>query len=141
MSVISVENVTLTLLGHVFLDFVSGDILELTPQNDYSSQIVGTNGGVNLQKRSDGDVHDLTMRFEKHTNDDVFMNTQVNAPRIVIFSGSMKENFVRDDIDGVETYILEAGTIITLPTDVINDLDGNATREYVIRFRTVRRNL
>ena len=136
-----VELITLTLNNHLFTSFVAGDILELTPQNDYSSQIVATGGGVNIQKRSDANVHDLIMRIQKHSDDDVFMNIQVNSRQIVVFDGSLKQNYIKDGVDSVETYILALGSIMTLPTDTVSDLDGSAVREYVIRFNNVTRNV
>ena len=135
------ESTTLVLNGTVVDDFIAGDILELTPVNPLTSHVNGTQGGVNINKRSDSGVHDLTVRVQKMTPSDVFLNSAVNQDAPVVFNGSMKEDFTLDGTAGVETFILESGSITTQPTVTQNDQDGNALREYVIRFRNVQRNL
>jgi len=135
------DSTTLVLNGYAFTSFVSGDIMELAPVNDLTSHVNSTNGGVNIQKRSDGDVHTLTIRVQRFSDDDVFMNTQINQTDTVVFAGSLKNNFTRDSIDGVESWVLEAGSITTRPTEAVNDQDGNALMEYVVMFRTATRSL
>ena len=88
-----------------------------------------------------GDVHDLTVRVQRFSDDDVFLNSQINQEEAALFSGSIKENFVKDGSDGAESWVLENGSITTRPTTVKNDQDGNALMEYVLRFRSAVRSL
>lgn len=135
------DSTTLVLNGTVVNDFIAGDILELTPVNPATSHINGTGGGVNINARSDAGVHDLTIRVQKMSASDVFLNSALNQSAPVVFDGTMKEDFIRDGIAGVESYILESGSITTQPTNTVNDQDGNALRQYTIRFRNAQRNL
>lgn len=135
------ESTTLILNGTPVNDFIAGDIITLTPVNPLTSHVNGTGNGVNINKRSDGGVHDLVVRVQKMSDSDIFLNSAVNQDSPVVFNGTMKEDFTKDGIAGVETYILETGSITTRPTATQNDQDGNALREYTIRFRNAQRNL
>ena len=136
-----VENSTLTLNGHIFTNFMAGDTIVLTPVNDYSSHIVSTAGGVNIQRRADYNVYNLQINLQRLSDDDIFMNTVLNAPAIEIINGSWKINVNKDGVNTVDTYTLEFGSVITRPTYTTNVLEGNASSEYVIRFRNARRNV
>ena len=137
MSVITIgtDSTTLVLNGYPFKSFVAGDIMTLAPVNPLTSHVNSTNGGVSIQGRSDGGVHDLTLRVERYSDDDIFLNSAINGAGITVFNGSMKGNFNKDGVDGIETFSLESGSITTRPTSTKNDQDGNALSEYMIRFR------
>lgn len=135
------SNITLTLNGHIFRSFVAGDVVELTPDNDFSSQVDGTGGSVSIQKSSIADVYTLNLKILKHSDDDIFLNSRLNTVPMEILNGSLKENFTSDGIPGVDTWTLINGSIIKRPTNTINDVEGNAISEYGIRFRSVTRNL
>lgn len=137
----SADSTTLTLNGTLVNDLVSGDVLTLAPVNPLTSHVNAKNGGVTIQKRADADVHDLTVRVHRNSESDVFMNSAINSEQPTVFNGSMKENFNRDGADGVETWTLANGSITTRPTATMNDQDGNALSEYVIRFRSAVRAL
>ncbi len=137
----NVESTTLTLNGTVFTDFIKGDNIIVTPLNDFSSHIDGSNGGVGLFKRTDGNVHTVEFRLLRNSDNDIFMNTQINKSDLVVFNGSISQNYTRDGISGVETFIIENGTITTRPTFTYNDEDGNAASEYTMTFRNVVRNI
>lgn len=138
---LAADSTTLTLNGYVFTSFVAGDILTLAPVNDHSAHVNSQGGGVSIQRRSDGDVHDLTIRVQKFSDDDVFLNSALTGESIEVFNGSLKENFTKAGTAGVETYTLENGSITTQPTNTKNDQDGNALSEYVVRFRSAVRAL
>lgn len=135
------DSVTLVLNGHAFTSFGVGDIMTLTPINPHTSQVNSSDGGVTINRRSDGNVYDLTMTIQKFSDDDVFMNEIVNASTPTILEGSLKEDFTRDGTDGQESWTLEGGSITTKPTNTKNDTDGNATMEYTVRFRNAKRAL
>lgn len=149
MAVISTDKATLSLTANIngatteriFSDFVSGDTYEISPQNDRTSHINATNGGVSLQKRSDGGVHNLTVRVQKGSDDDIFLNSALYADGLAVFDGASKEILIKDGTEVIETWTLETGTIVTSPTSIKNDQDGNALSEYTIRFRNAIRTL
>lgn len=135
------ESTTLVLNGTAITDFISGDILELTPVNPATAHVNATDGGVNINGRADATVRDLVMRVQRYSDSDVFLNSALNQEAPTVFNGSLKEDFTRNDIAGVESWILESGSITTQPTVVKNDTDGNAVMEYTIRFRSTQRNI
>lgn len=133
------DSVTLVLNGYAFTAFGVGDIITLTPVNPHTSQVNSSDGGVTINRRSDGNVYDLAMTIQKFSDDDVFLNEILNAASQSIIEGSLKEDFTRDGTDGQESWTLEGGSITTKPTDTKNDTDGNATLQYTIRFRNAKR--
>jgi hypothetical protein len=137
----SADSVSLVLNGFPIVDFAEGDIVELEPVNDLTSHVNGANGAVNINKRNDGDVHNLTIRVQKMSGSDVFLNSARNQASPTIFNGSLKEDFIRDGTAGAESFILENGSITTQPGNTKNNTDGNGLMEYMIRFRTATRNL
>jgi len=139
--VTSVEKTTLVLNGTAINDYASGDIITLTPVNPVSSHVNGSNGSVNINERSDRDVYDLTIRVLRMTDSDSFLNNVMRTSPITVLNGSLKENFTKDNVDNIESWILENGSIITQPTITINNEDGNGLVEYVVRFRKATRNI
>lgn len=135
------DSTTLTLNGTAILDFAEGDFLTLTPVNPLTSQTNSANGGVNINRRIDGDMYDMLFRVQKFSDSDVFMNSAVNQAVPVAFDGSAKDNFTKDGNDGVETWTLQNGSITTRPTETKNNQDGNGLVEYTIRFRSAQRAL
>jgi len=135
------DSTTLILNGTAITDLVSGDVIVLAPVNPSTAQINSSNGGVNINQRSDRSVYDLTVRVQRLSNSDRFLNNALRTTPATVFNGSLKENFTRDDVAGVETWILEGGSITTQPTKTVNDEDGNALSEYTIRFRSATRNV
>ena len=133
------DSTTLVLNGTAILDFASGDILELAPVNPVTSHVNGSGGSVAISKRSDGGVHDLTIRVLQASDADIFLNTEQEQEAPTVFSGSIKENFVKDGSDGVDTFIMENGSFTDRPTITKNDQEGNKMVEYKIRFRNVTR--
>lgn len=135
------DSVSLVLNGFAIVDFAEGDIVELNPVNPLTSQVNSAEGGVNINQRNDGGVHDLIVRVQKASGSDVFLNSAMNQASPVVFNGSCKEDFIRDGVAGSESYILENGSHTTRPSNVKNSTDGNAMMEYTMRFRKATRNL
>jgi len=138
---LNTESTTLVLNGFAIADFAEGDRLELNPVNPLTSHVNSANGNVTINKRVDGDVHDLVVRVQKFSGSDVFLNSAINQEGPVVFNGSVKEDFTRDGTASAESYILENGSITTRPSNVKNDTDGNAMMEYTIRFRNATRSI
>jgi len=139
--VFNADATSLILNGNAIADFIEGDILELAPVNPLTSHVNGANGSVNINKRSDAGVHDLTVRVIKYSDSDVYLNSQLNQETPVLFNGSCKENYIKDGNDGVESWLLENGSFTTRPGSVKNNTDGNSNVEYVLRFRNCVRNI
>jgi len=53
----------------------------------------------------------------------------------VLLNGSAKENYVKDGVASVGSYLLENGSVTTRPTDTKNNQEGNNVMAYTIRFR------
>lgn len=140
MAVISVDatSATLTLNGYAFSSFAEGDFITLAFPNPHTSRTNSAGGGVSIQERIDGGVCDMTVRVQKYSDDDVFMNTQINSG-VIVFDGSLKEAYTKDGSDASENFSLGAGSITTKPTSTKNNQDGNAMLEYVIQFRDAKR--
>jgi hypothetical protein len=143
MSIISfsASETTVVLNGTAISSMVVGDIIQLAPANELTSHVNSTNGGVTISKRSDGGVHDLTVRVQRYSDDDVFLNQAKNTAIPTILNGSIKGPFVKDGVQMVESWILEQGSITGQPAEAYNDTDGNALMEYKMRFRNCVRNI
>lgn len=140
---VSADGSTLTLNGHIFQDLMEGDSIELNPVNPATAQVNGVKpGSVTVTNRSDAGVHDLVVRVQRYSDDDVFLNAVKNQEGFPeILEGSLKESFRREGIEGNESWVLENGSMTDQPARVKNTQDGNAVMEYTIRFRNARRGL
>lgn len=138
---VSADATTLVLNGTAISDLITGDVLTLVPVNPATAHINAANGGVNINERTDRNVYDLTIRVQRLSGSDTFLNNALRQSPPTIFNGSLKENYTRDGTSFVESWILESGSITTQPTKTTNDEDGNALSEFVIRFRNASRNL
>jgi len=58
-----------------------------------------------------------------------------------VFDGSLKESYTSNGSTGIESWLMEAGSLTTQPTQTKNNQDGDAMMEYTIRFRTAKRSL
>lgn len=135
------DSATLVLNGFAVTDLAEGDIIELNPVNPLSNHVNAGNGGGNINKRADSGVHDLVVRVQKFSASDVYLNSAVHQENITVFNGSVKEDFIRDGVEGTESYILENGSITTRPSNVKNNTEGNGVMEYTLRFRNVYRSI
>lgn len=135
------DSSSLVLNGQAIADFAEGDIIEVNYVNPLTSRVNSAGGGVNASKRVDSGVADMIVRVQKFSPSDVFFNSASNQEGIVVFDGSLKEDFVRDSSNASESYTLESGTITVRPNNVKNNTDGNAMMEYTIQFRNASRNI
>jgi len=138
---LAVDSTTVVLNGTALQDLVEGDYVVITPVNPATSHVNSINGGVNINERSDRGVHDVLLRVQRFSQTDVFMNSLTRQSPPVVINGSAKESFTRDGVEGVESWILELGSVTTQPTSTKSSTDGNALQEYVVRFRNASRNL
>lgn len=128
------ENTSLVLNGHGFSNYQDGDIIEAAWVNPLTTQTRGPNS-VNIMKRSDSAVLDLTVRLMRFSGDDQYLNSQKNQIAPVIFAGTLTENFISEDgTAGVSSYNLNSGSMTDQPSQVISNTDGNFLMEYKFRF-------
>ena len=139
--VISADTATFVLNGRIITDIAAGDYITLTPTNPLTSRANSAQNGVTISKRVDAGVTVMVVRVQKFSNDDIWLNQQINANTPVVFNGSVKESFVRDGAALKETYDLQVGSITTQPTQTKNNQDVNALMEYTIEYRNVVRNV
>jgi len=132
------DSSTMVLNGHLFNDFVDGDYISLTPVNPLTARNRSIRG-LNIQKRSDGSVHDIQFTVPKYSDDDIWLNTQKNKDEPVVFKGSVKESYTKDGVEMTTTYTLEGGSFTEQPTDTRNNIDGNQDMLYTIQFDKARR--
>ena len=138
---LAADATTLVLNGFAITDLVEGDVMPLAPVNPATSHVNAIGGGVNINGRSDAGVHDLTVRVQKYSESDVFLNNVRRQSPPTVINGSAKTAYSRDGQGSEESWLLENGSITTQPTGTSNSTDGNALSEYVIRFRDASRNL
>jgi hypothetical protein len=138
---LAVDSSTVVLNGTAIVDLIEGDYVVITPVNPATSHVNSINGGVNINERSDRGVHDVMLRVQRFSESDVFMANLARQSPPAVINGSAKESFTRDGVAGVESWILENGSVTTQPTNTKSSTDGNALQEYVIRFRNGSRNL
>lgn len=139
--VISADTATVVMNGRIITDIAAGDYITLTPTNPLTSRANSAQNGVTISKRVDAGVTVMVVRVQKFSNDDVWLNQQINTDIPVVFNGSVKESFVRDGAALKETYDLQVGSLTTQPTQTKNNQDVNALMEYTIEFRNIRRNV
>jgi len=135
------ESSTLTLNGNLITEMAEGDFITLTPVNPSTSHVNASNGGVNINRRIDADVHDFVVRVQRNGDDDSLLNELERQDTPVVINGSHKVNLQRNGTDVVESWSLQNGSFTTRPTLTYNNTDGNAVTEYTIRFRTAKRDI
>jgi len=138
---LAADSTTVVLNGTAIVDFVEGDVVTLAPVNPSTSHVNSIGGGVNINERSDKGVYDMTLRVQRFSESDAFLNNLNRQSPPIVINGSAKEAYNRDGDEGEESWLLESGSITTQPTSTKNSTDGNAVSEYMIRFRNASRNL
>ncbi len=81
---------TLIFNGTVIGDLLEGDIITIAPPNPATGRVNGIGGSVNINERSDKDVHDLTVRVLKYSESDVFLNNIRRQSPPTVINGSAK---------------------------------------------------
>lgn len=130
-------SLTLTLNGHMFNDFASGDAVVLAPVNEKTTRVNGANNTVSIANRFDSNVYNMTINLIENSDDDIYLSRQLNSEYPVIFDGSLKENYRKDGEIRLSNARLEAGSFTTLPTMTKNSQDGSRVRSYALQFRKV----
>lgn len=134
------DSTTLVIDGEIMRDLAEGDVMTLAFPNAKTNRINAADGGVTVGERSDSGVCDLTVRVQRNGAADIFLQSKANQG-VAVFDGSLKENFTKEGVDGVETYEMQTGSITTQPTKTKNSTDGNALNEWIIQFRNGVRSL
>lgn len=127
-------NTTVTLNGRALVDLAQGDAVSIEFPNETSSKTMGINSSSVVKFRMDRNSANVKIKVLKASTDDVFLNSALNQEKPTVFSGSIKTNFSRDGVDGVDSYALENGTITKRPADTKNNVDGDEVMEYELNF-------
>lgn len=128
------DSSTVVLNERILTDLAEGDQIVIASPNPRTFR-VNSGNGVTIGQRSDGGVVDVTIRVTKYGDDDVWLQNAANQATPVVLNGSVKETYSKDGEVFVASWLLENGSITTLPGDTRNTQDGNASMEYVIQFR------
>lgn len=129
---------TLILNGTNIKDLIDGDGIVIKPVNPLTSHTRGING-VNIQKRADSGVHDLTVKVLRYSDSHDFFRDIVAEDTPTILAGSLKESYTDEEGEThVETYTLAGGSITDQPEDTRNNQEGNMEMNYTIRFNSVK---
>lgn len=127
-------NTTVTLNGRALVDLAQGDAISIEFPNETSAKTMGINNSSVVKFRMDRNSANVKIKVLKASTDDVFLNSALNQEKPTVFGGSIKTNFQRDGVDGVDSYALENGTITKRPTDTKNNVDGDEVMEYELNF-------
>jgi hypothetical protein len=141
MASIPIGSSTLILNGYTINNFVEGDYIDLNPLNPLSERLNGANNSFTVTHRIDSNVYDCVFRVLRHSGDDVILTGFINQNPIVVFNGSLKEQYLdtAGGGGGIENWTLEGGTFTTLPVHKKNNQTGNHVVEYTIQFRNAKR--
>ncbi len=123
---------SLILNGRAYTSFGEGDTVELTFSNNIAERNVGEGEVVNINERVDRNVAELTIRLMRKTDDDIALSAIANASPIIKIDGSLTENYIADDVAGVETFAITSGNVMKHPDKKINNQDGEPMIEFVI---------
>ena len=131
---------SLILNGTAINDLIAGDAIILAPKNPHSSRANSQESGVTIAKRSDAHVHDMTVKVQKNSDSDIFLNSLRNG-EVTLIEGSYKQGFTKDGSEGQESWQLQGGSITTQPSDTKNSNEVDAVAEYMIEFRSAIKNI
>ncbi len=148
--VIPTESLTLILAGNVFSEFVEGDYIKLNFPNQLTDRANGAGDSFLVTERVDSNVGELEISILRGSNNDIILNGLFNRKPIVIFEGSMSQDYITggtSDITGsndisdisLENWTLEGGTLTTQPTHTKNNVSHEFSIVYTIQFRNASR--
>ena len=126
------NSTTLVLNGELIKDFINGDIIELSFSNPKTSRTYGANGAVNVTERSDAKVAVLKVNVMRYSDNDIWFTEQMNNESVVIFDGSLKEVYVKDGSESVESWEILSGSFTEQNGVTKNNVETNGTVSYTI---------
>ena len=140
---------TMVIGGRVLNDLPDGDVTKLTYADDIVKVKKGKNGNAIYAFNASGEVCDVEQRVLKGSDDDKFLNSQLQAylrdkASYVLLTGS----FVKTIGDGLgnltkDTYLMSGG-IVKKPVDAKDNVDGDteqAVSVYSLIFTNAPRSL
>ena len=126
------NSTTLVLNGELIKDFINGDVIELAFVNPKTSRTYGANGAVNVTERSDSKVATLKVNLMRYSDNDVWMTEMMNNESVVIFEGSLKEVYIKDGSESVESWEILSGSFTEQNGVTKNNVETNGTVSYTI---------
>ena len=128
----STNSTTLVLNGELIKDFINGDVIELAFVNPKTSRTYGANGAVNVTERSDSKVATLKVNLMRYSDNDIWMTEMMNNESVVIFEGSLKEVYIKDGSESVESWEILSGSFTEQNGVTKNNVETNGTVSYTI---------
>ena len=132
------NSTTLVLNGELIKDFINGDVIELAFVNPKTSRTYGANGAVNVTERSDAKVATLKVNLMRYSDNDIWMTEMMNSESVVIFDGSLKEVYIKDGSESVESWEILSGSFTEQNGVTKNNVETNGTVSYTIECLTRR---
>ena len=126
------NSTTLVLNGELIKDFINGDVIELAFVNPKTSRTYGANGAVNVTERSDSKVATLKINLMRYSDNDIWMTEQMNNESVVIFEGSLKEVYIKDGSESVESWEILSGSFTEQNGVTKNNVETNGAVSYTI---------
>ena len=126
------NSTTLVLNGELIKDFINGDVIELAFVNPKTSRTYGANGAVNVTERSDSKVATLKVNLMRYSDNDIWMTEMMNNESVVIFEGSLKEVYIKDGSESVESWEILSGSFTEQNGVTKNNVETNGTVSYTI---------
>ena len=126
------NSTTLVLNGELIKDFINGDVIELAFVNPKTSRTYGANGAVNVTERSDSKVATVKVNLMRYSDNDIWMTEMMNSESVVIFDGSLKEVYIKDGSESVESWEILSGSFTEQNGVTKNNVETNGTVSYII---------
>jgi len=136
-SLIPTEEATVNLFGTSITDFIAGDYIEITMQNNKSEQKFGSNTTV-TQKNVTGDAAQITLNVMMLSGSDAFLNNTYNQSSPVVQDGSIKRFYTKNGISNVETLSLSNATIQMRNLASYGNQAPNESIQYIISCEVTR---
>lgn len=143
------SNDTLTLNGHVFNDMALDDVTVISFPNELITRKTGKNGNTIFAQNASGQNADLTLRVNRGSTDDQFMQQLISTaptdfPSTQLFTGT----FVKRLGDGQgnvvsDTYNMSGG-VISKQVEGKENVSGDVTQGeavYLIKFAAAARSI
>lgn len=137
--VIPTASLTLILAGNVFSEFVEGDYVKLNFPNQLTDRVNGSGDSFSVTERVDSNVGELEISILRGSDNDIILNGLFNRKPIIIFEGSMSQDYLKGGDTALENWTLEGGTLTTQPTHTKNNVANEFSIVYTIQFRNATR--
>lgn len=130
-NLIPTDQATVNLFGQAVTDFVAGDYIEISMQNNKNEQKFGSNTTV-TQSNVIGDAAQVTLNVMMLSDSDAFLNNTYNQALPVVQDGSIKRFYTKNGVSNVETLSLSNAVIQMRNMPSYGNQEPNEIVQYVI---------